>query len=106
VNTNKAGETLRILRKAAGMTTSELAKKSGASTPLLSLIEKGERIPSIELLKKISIAIGIPISSFLLLLSGSDDIQSSDPLANQIAETVKDLTNMESRLRSLIKPQN
>lgn len=105
MNANKAGETLRILRKAAEMTTSELAKKSGASIPLLSLIEKGERIPSIELLKKISLALEIPYSSLILLLADSDDVQSNDPYANDIVDAVKELSRIENHLRNLIKRQ-
>lgn len=98
----KVGDTVRILRKAAGLTTTDLAKKTGASTTLLSLIEKGERTPSVPLLKKMAEALRIPMSSFLLLLSDSNDMSSSDPYVNQIAETVQALSKMEKQLRELL----
>ena len=98
----KTGEVIRILRIASGFSTSELAKKATVSVPLLSLIEKGERTPSMALLKKISTALQIPMSSFILLLSDTDDVNSDDPHANKIAETVLELAKMETQLRTLI----
>ena len=50
----KTGEVIRILRVASGLSTSELVKKATVSVPLLSLVEKGERAPSMVLLKKIA----------------------------------------------------
>jgi len=99
----ETGEVIRILRMASGFSISELAKKSAVSVPLLSLIEKGERTPSMALLKKISIALQIPLSSLILLISDTDDVSSDDPHANQIVETVQGLAKMEEKLRTLIK---
>jgi transcriptional regulator with XRE-family HTH domain len=101
-NTIKPGEVIRILRMASGFSISELAKKATVSVPLLSLIEKGERTPSMELLKKISTVLRIPLSSLILLLSDTDDVNSDDPYVNQIVETVQKLTKMEDHLRALI----
>jgi transcriptional regulator with XRE-family HTH domain len=101
-NTVKAGEVIRILRMASGFSLSELAKKAAVSVPLLSLIEKGERTPSMELLKKISTVLQIPVSSLILLLSDTDDVNSDDPYVNQIVETVQGLAKMEDQLRVLI----
>ena len=102
-NTVETGEVLRILRMASGLSISELANKAAVSVPLLSLIEKGERTPSMALLKKISTVLQIPMSSLILLLSDTDDVSSDDPYANQIIETVQELTKMENRLRTLMK---
>jgi len=101
-NTVKPGEVIRVLRMASGFSVSELAKKAAVSVPLLSLIEKGERTPSMELLKKISAVLQIPLSSLILLLSDTDDVNSDDPYVNQIVETVQKLTKMEDQLRALI----
>lgn len=102
----ETGEVIRILRMASGFSISELAKKSAVSVPLLSLIEKGERTPSMTLLKKLSIALHIPLSSFILLLSDTDDVSSDDPHVNQIVETVQGLAKMEHQLRTLISRNN
>ena len=102
MNENKAGITVRILRMAAGLTTSDLAQKSGISTSLLSLIEKGLRHPSMEVIKKISQALQIPVSSFLILLSDEDDVHTSDDTAKEIVSIVDDLTKMEAKLRQIL----
>jgi len=101
-NTVKAGEVIRILRMASGLSLGELAKKAAVSVPLLSLIEKGERTPSMILLKKISTVLQIPMSSLILLLADTDDVNSDDPHVNQIVETVQGLIRMEDQLRALI----
>jgi len=101
-NAVKTGEVIRILRMASGFSISELAKQAAISIPLLSLIEKGERTPSMALLQKIATALRIPMSSLILLLSDTDDVSSDDPYANQIVETVQELAKMESRLRTLM----
>jgi len=102
MNATETGEVIRILRKASGLSISELAKKSAVSVPLLSLIEKGDRTPSMELLKKIAITLQIPLSSLILLLSDADDVSSDDPHVNQIVETVQGLAKMERKLRALM----
>jgi len=102
VNENKAGVTIRILRMAADLTTSDLAQKSGISVSLLSLIEKGLRHPSMEVIKKISHALQIPVSSFLVLLSDADDVHTNDDTANEIVSIVDDLTKMEEKLRKIL----
>jgi len=101
-NIVKTGEVIRILRMASGVSISELAKKAAVSVPLLSLIEKGERTPSMALLKKFSTILQIPMSSLILLLSDTDDVSSDDPFANEIVETVQELARMEDQLRTLI----
>jgi transcriptional regulator with XRE-family HTH domain len=101
-NIVKTGEVIRILRMASGFSISELAKKAAVSIPLLSLIEKGERTPSMALLKKISTVLQIPMSSLILLLSDADDVNSDDPHANKIVETVQELAKIEEQLRTLI----
>lgn len=100
---NKAGVTIRILRMAAGLTISDLAQKSDVSISLLSLIEKGARTPSMEVIKKISLALKIPVSSFLLLLYDADDVHTNDKTANEIASLVNSLTKMEGKLRRILK---
>ena len=103
VDENKAGVTIRILRMAAGLTISDLAQKSDISISLLSLIEKGARTPSMEVVKKISLALRIPASSLLLLLCDADDVHTNDKTANEIANLVNSLTQMEGKLRKILK---
>ena len=54
-------EDLRKKRQDAGLTQIELAKLIGISRSSLSLIERGERKPSYEVMKKISQALNEPV---------------------------------------------
>jgi transcriptional regulator with XRE-family HTH domain len=60
----KIGREIRGLRKARGMTLSELAEKSGLSIGYLSLLERDRATPSINALHAISRALGVTISWF------------------------------------------
>lgn len=61
------GITIQKLRKEKNIRQIELADKSGISQTYLSQIEKGIKIPSIDILEKISLNLGVPypILSFL-----------------------------------------
>ena len=98
----KASDAIRVLRMVAGISMSELARSTAVSIPLLSLIEKGERVPSMDLLKKISKVLQIPTAVFILLLSDSDDVKTDNVRANQIIKVVQDLIEVENRLRVLL----
>ena len=60
----KIGREIRGLRKARGLTLSELAEKSGLSIGYLSLVERDRATPSINALHAISRALGVTISWF------------------------------------------
>jgi transcriptional regulator with XRE-family HTH domain len=60
----KIGREIRGLRKARGLTLSELAEKSGLSIGYLSLLERDRATPSINALHAISRALGVTISWF------------------------------------------
>jgi len=56
------GESIRTLRKAAGLTLDALAKKAGMSKGSLCSIEKDERPAGLVILKRLAKAMGIPVS--------------------------------------------
>jgi transcriptional regulator with XRE-family HTH domain len=56
------GQTIRVLRTAAGMKQKELAVAAGIQPNSLSLIESGKREPSLALLRSISKALDVPMS--------------------------------------------
>ncbi len=59
------GETIRALRKAAGLTLDVLSGKAGMSKGSLCSIEKGERPVGLVVLKKLARAMSVPISVLL-----------------------------------------
>ena len=62
------GRAIRVVRDAKGIRAGTLAKDSKISTPFLSLVEQGKRNPSLDVLRRIAHALGIP-SEVLILLS-------------------------------------
>ena len=59
------GEKLKKLRTSKGLGVNQLALKSGVSASQISRFEKGERKdPTLETLKKLSLALGVSISYF------------------------------------------
>ena len=59
------GEKLKELRTSRGLGVNQLALKSGVSASQISRFEKGERKdPTLEALKKLSVALGVSISYF------------------------------------------
>jgi transcriptional regulator with XRE-family HTH domain len=63
------GQTILRVRKEKGIKQKDLAKGAGISPTYLSQIEKGQRVPRLDVLEKISAEINIPLSilSFLSL---------------------------------------
>lgn len=69
----KLGREIRSLRKARGLTLSQLAEKSGLSIGYLSLLERDRSTPSINALHTISRALGVTISWFFDAQSAPQD---------------------------------
>lgn len=61
----KLGEKIREKRKSKNMTLDQLSALTGAHTGFLSHIERGSRMPSIEMLEKIASALDTPVDYFL-----------------------------------------
>jgi transcriptional regulator with XRE-family HTH domain len=58
------GERLMELRKKRKMSMRELAKRSGASTSLISQVETGKTNPTVAKLQNIATALGVPVNYF------------------------------------------
>ena len=58
------GEILHYARKTRGLTIKQLEKKSGVSASFISRIENDSGNPSVEIVRKLAEALGIPLSDF------------------------------------------
>ena len=59
------GHEIRALRKALGLTVSDIAGATGLSVGMLSKIENGNTSPSLTTLQTLARALGVPISTLL-----------------------------------------
>lgn len=71
----KPGKAIRTIRAARGLTQQALAKKTGIDPSYLSLIERGEREPTLTTLVNISRQLGTPLYLLILLASEADELR-------------------------------
>ena len=80
---------LKVARAISGLSQKELAEKSGLDPSHISLIEKGQRKPSVSALTKLSGALGIPDHLFTLLAAEPQDLAHTSPdELSRIAESL------------------
>jgi transcriptional regulator with XRE-family HTH domain len=91
ISSQQLGREIRAIRERIGMTQGELARRSGASVPFISLFENGERGISLDQLNGLSLGLGV--SPELLTLLASDDDPGLDDA----------ITELRSRVRGLVR---
>ena len=101
------GKTIRILRDARALSASEVAKRAGISLPYLSLVETGRRSPSIEKLRSLSDALGVPTDFLLIIASGKhSSLTSNKEHVQRLLNVMQRLANLERELQNEIKPDS
>ncbi len=82
IMTENIGYKLRRQREDNGLSVSELSSASGIHPSIVELIEKGELVPSVATLVKLSRALGVRLGTFL------DGMESSEPALTQSGDRV------------------
>ena len=59
------GHKLNIVRRKNGLTQAEVAKRAGTNTNYYAKLERGEAVPSLKMLEKVTKALGIKSSDVL-----------------------------------------
>ena len=77
---SKAGERVRIYRERLDMSIYDLSQKSGISEDVINSIEKGEVLPALGVLTKLSRALGQRLGTFM------DDQFKPDPIITRTGE--------------------
>lgn len=73
------GRSLIYISNKKGLTQRELAKRTGLSTGMHSLIEGGHRDPSMIALRKISKGLNLPIPIIFWFSMDEEDLKFADP---------------------------
>lgn len=79
-------EALRLYRKARNLTQKQVAEKAGISVSYLSLVERGQRDPSLSTLEKIASAMGVSLTILAFMNADEDGLQRIDL---QLAQRLK-----------------
>lgn len=84
------GETIRKLRRADGLSQSDVAREADISVSFLSLIERGKREPTLSVLRRLAGALNAPFGLLLAsaLATPGDGVDDGDPRAMAIARLV------------------
>jgi len=95
------GRAIKIIREAKGLRLNHVARNSGLSLPYLSLIESGEREPSLSALKSIAKVLKVPMDALLAIVQpGEGSLVSSDERVAKLSNTLHTLSDIEKRLRT------
>jgi transcriptional regulator with XRE-family HTH domain len=95
------GRTIQIVRNARQMRLLDLAQKSGVSVPFLSLVENGDRQPSLDVLGRIASSLGIPLDALLLVASRKGTtLRTNNAGVSRLTDCLSTLLAAEDALRA------
>ena len=95
------GKAIRIVREAKGMRLGALAERAGVSVPFLSLVENGDRQPSLAVLRQLAEGLGIPPEVLIMVAQPtSGHLESKDRTTQSLIESIQKLVSIENDLRS------
>lgn len=98
------GNTIRIIRQAKGLRLKEVAQAASVSMPFVCLVEKGEREPSLTVLRRIAKALDVPAEALILLSQPSGGkIQTKDARANGLIASIRRIATAEDSLRKQLE---
>ncbi|MFA9479370.1 helix-turn-helix domain-containing protein [Phycisphaerales bacterium AB-hyl4] len=98
------GDAIRVVRMAKGFKVKELAERSHLSASFISLVESGDREPSLSGIRAIADALGVP-SDVLLLMSNlsSSSLRSTDRTTGDVVRSVDQILKAEAELEQKLR---
>jgi len=97
------GKAIRIVRQASEVRLREVAQAAGLSVPFLSLIESGNRQPSLQTLRRIAEALEVPPEALIILAQGAEGtLETSNAKARDFAASIRKLAEIEEELRAKV----
>lgn len=103
---SQLGKTIRIFRQAKSMRVGDVARQSGISMPFLSLVESGNRQPSIDVLRRIAASLDVPPEALVAMGMGNEAMTGGNKRAAKLTETVGRLIEIEERLGRLLRKES
>jgi transcriptional regulator with XRE-family HTH domain len=99
------GKAIKMIRSARGHSLSVVAEQAQVGVPFLSLIESGERQPSLATLRKVADALGVPPEVLVLLaLEGSGgSLRAESEAALGLTAALKKVAAAEEELKRRLR---
>jgi len=94
------GKAIKLVRAARGKSLADVATVSGIGIPFLSLIEAGQRQPSLATLRHVADALGIPSELLIIVAAnGQGSLRSEDELVARLADALTRVAAAEEELK-------
>lgn len=98
MKSNYISNKIKELRGECNWSQSELAKQSGVTASAISMIESGQRIPSLVVIRKISDALKVSVSE----LTGETTQEEASQHAQAFFRQFKDLNDLDKEDQKII----
>lgn len=96
-NTSHIAQKIKVLREECGWNQSRLAKEAGVTASAISMIESGQRAPSLVVIRKISDALKVSVSELTGEASRDEATQSAQAFFRQFG-ALKDLDETDQQM--------
>ena len=93
------GQAVKIVRKKRGIGQQELAKELKISQGFLSLVEKGQRVPSFKMTKRLAVALKVRTERLLLMGCETPRARRHSKQIRRIAVLIDDILSEVAPLR-------
>lgn len=98
------GKAIKIIRGAKGKSLGALANQAKISVPYLSLVEGDRRNPSLDVIRRLAEALGVPVDVFLLIGSGAHgSLSSSSDLTGRLVAMLRQMETFENRIKDAVE---
>lgn len=88
----KLGTAIKLIRTSSGLKQKEIAERLGVTSNYISLVESGNREPSVSLLKRLARVLGVPVGLFFLW--EEDDLAASRKNVEKVRQLLAQLEAM------------
>jgi transcriptional regulator with XRE-family HTH domain len=89
------GRAIKLCRSQKGWTLAELGKRTGIAASHLSMIEHGDRDPSMTAMQAIANAFGMPLNVLIFLAADPDDLAGiSEELKEKLSRAALELLRL------------
>jgi XRE family transcriptional regulator of biofilm formation len=102
------GKAIKLIRSARGEPLGSVAERAKVGIPFLSLVEAGQRQPSIATLRRISDALEIPPEVLILLgvEKHGSSLRSEDEAVASLTTALEKVARAEAELKTRLKAGN
>jgi len=97
------GNAIKMCRARRGLTQAELAARAGLSVSYLSLLEKNKRDATVQTVKELSAALGVPLGILFFLAADKNELVGIDQdLAAKLSHTALLFLNDSDTAQTLL----